>query len=202
VLRDDGRIYNVAHFFSPNGDYHTQDKLHITPAERDEYGLEPGAGIKVFDTPLGRFGIQVCYDVEFPEMTRLLTIAGAEMVFVPFSTDDRKAYMRVRYCAQARAVENWMYVVLAGNVGNLPNVRSFLINYGQSAILTPSDFAYPTNAVLAEADSNTETVVIADLDLGDLKRQRDIGSVRPLRDRRVDLYSLRGTPQVEVVRVT
>ncbi len=196
-----GERRNCAHLFCPDGQVHLQDKLHITPDERELYGLVPGEGLKVFDSPLCRFAIQVCYDIEFPETARLLTLAGAELFFVPFSTDDRKAYQRVRYCCQARAVENYIYVAAAGNVGNLPNVASFLINYGQAAVFTPSDFPFPVNAIQAEADSNTETVVITELDLTDLVRQRETGSVRPLRDRRVDLYSLHGRTPVELVRL-
>jgi predicted amidohydrolase len=194
-------IRNVAHLFTPSGDVHTQEKLHVTPGERHTWGIRPGEGLKVFDTGLARIAIQVCYDIEFPEATRLLTLAGAEVVFVPFSTDEKKSYMRVRYCAQARAVENVIYVVMAGNVGNLPQVKSFLVNYGQAAVMTPSDFAFPLNAILGEAEPNSETVVISDLDLADLSQQRKMGSVRPLMDRRPDLYELKARSPVEIKRV-
>jgi predicted amidohydrolase len=147
-------------------------------------------------------GIQVCYDVEFPEPSRILTLSGMELMFVPFSTDERKSYMRVRYSAHARAVENMIYVVLAGNVGNLPQVRSFLINYGRAAVLTPSDFAFPMNAIQAEAESNTETVVITDLNLDDLAMQRGLGSVTHLRDRRPDLYEITPKIPIEIVRIS
>lgn len=200
VKRSDG-IHNVAHLFTPSGEVHTQEKLHVTPGERRFWGIRPGEGVKIFDTGLARIAIQVCYDIEFPELSRLLTLSGAEVIFVPYSTDERKSYMRVRYCAQARAVENMVYVVIAGNVGNLPQVRSFLVNYGQAAVLTPSDFAFPLNAVLGEAEPNTETVVISDLDLADLSQQREMGSVRPLRDRRSDMYHLQARTPVEIVRV-
>ncbi|MCB1173869.1 MAG: GNAT family N-acetyltransferase [Leptospiraceae bacterium] len=200
VLRD-GLIYNTAHLFSPAGNVYTQDKLHITPSERRLWGIVPGDSIRLFDTPLGRIAIQICYDVEFPELSRLLTLAGAEVLFVPFSTDEKKAYFRVRYSAQARAVENYVYAVIAGNVGNLPNVKSYLLNYGQSAILTPSDFSFPVSAVQSEAEPNAETVVIGDLDLSSLSEQREIASVRPLVDRRQDLYDLRPLKRVEVIRV-
>jgi predicted amidohydrolase/GNAT superfamily N-acetyltransferase len=193
-------IRNVAHLFTPAGQVYTQDKLHITPDEREEYGIEPGHGLHVFDTGHARIAIVVCYDIEFPELCRLLTLAGAEVVFVPFSTDERKAYLRVRYSAQARAVENTIYTVLAGNVGNLPNVENFLINYGQAAIFTPSDFQFPPDGIAAVADSNTETVVITDLDLVSLEEAREMGSVRPLRDRRLDLYHLEATTPVQIVR--
>ena len=198
VLRD-GKLFNVAHFFTPSGKVHTQDKIHITPAEREWWDIQPGEKIRVFDTPHCRMAIVVCYDIEFPELVRLLTLAGVEVLFVPFSTDERKAYNRVRFCAQARAVENYIYVVLSGNVGNLPNVKSYLINYGQSAILTPSDFAFPEGCVEGIADPNTETVVIADLDISNLHLQREIGSVRPLYDRRDDLYSLKANQKIEII---
>jgi len=200
-VRTGGTLRNVAHLFAPSGNVYTQEKLHVTPGERTHWGMQPGQGLRVFDTGLARIAIQVCYDIEFPEVSRLLTLAGAEVLFVPFATDERKSYMRVRYTGQARAVENMIYVVMTGCVGNLPQVRSFLINYGKAVICTPSDFSFPVNAIAAEADPNTETVVIADLDLSDLAKQREQGTVRPLRDRRPDLYRLESRGAVEVVRV-
>ena len=115
----DGKYYNTAHLFSPTGNVYTQDKLHITPVERNEGGIEPGTAIRVFHTPLARIAIQVCYDIEFPEVSRLLTLAGVEIIFVPCYTEEKKAYYRVRHCAQARAVENFIYVVMTGSVGNM-----------------------------------------------------------------------------------
>jgi len=201
VMGPDG-IRNVAHLFTPSGNVYTQDKLHVTPSERNEYGVQPGDGLKVFDTGFGRIAIQVCYDIEFPETIRLLTLAGAQVVFVPFSTDERRSYLRVRYTAAARAVENGIYTVLSGNVGNLPRASNFLINYGQSCVCTPSDFPFPISAVAGEADPNSETVVICDLDLDALETVREIGSVRQLRDRRPDLYQLEAPTPVEVIRVS
>lgn len=201
-VRVNGAIRNVAHLFTPSGRVYTQEKLHVTPTERIEYGIQPGEGLKVFDTSHARIAILICYDVEFPELARLQALAGAEVIFVPFSTDERKAYLRVRYTAQARAVENVVYTVLSGNVGNLPQVDNFLINYGQACILTPSDFAFPTGGVAAASDSTTETVVISDLDLSAIEQAREMGSVRPFRDRRADLYELKATPPVEVIRAS
>ncbi len=196
----EGELRNVAFLFTPKGEFFTQDKLHITPDERQNFGIQPGRGINVFDTGIARIAIQVCYDVEFPEVTRLLTMRGAEILFVPFSTDEKKAYQRVRICAHARAIEDWIYVVLAGNIGNLPQVTSFLINYGQAAVFTPSDFPFPANGIAAEADPNTETVVITDLNLNDLAVHREFGAVRPLRDRRVDLYDINERQHIPLIR--
>lgn len=199
VLRDD-EVYNVAHLFTPSGNVYTQDALHVPPIERNEFDIEPGEEIKVFDTPLARIAIQVSYDIEFPELSRLLVLSGAEVIFVPYSTDEKKAYDRIRYTAQARAVENFVYTVITGNVGNLPTVRNYLINYGQAAVFTPSDFAFPPSATAGEAEANVETVVITDLDLTSLLQQRELASVRHLYDRRTDLYDLRAKKAVKIVR--
>lgn len=197
----EGELRNVGHLFTPAGNVYTQEKLHVTPGERNYWGMQPGDKLKVFETPHGRIGILICYDIEFPELARLLTLKGVDVLFVPFATDERKSYHRVRYCGQARAVENMVYVVLAGCVGNLPQVRSFLVNYGQAAVCTPCDIAFPKDGIAAEADPNCETVVITELDLNDLAVQRDLGSVRPLHDRRPDLYDLVARVPLEVVRV-
>ncbi|HXV59680.1 MAG TPA: bifunctional GNAT family N-acetyltransferase/carbon-nitrogen hydrolase family protein [Vicinamibacteria bacterium] len=198
IIRED-KVYNVAHVFTPGGQIHTQDKLHITRSERQVWDVQPGKGLKLFDTPRGRFAVLVCYDIEFPELSRLLAGMGVEVIFVPFSTDEKKSYFRVRYCAQSRAVENYIYVVLSGNVGTLPAVRPYLINYGQAGIYTPSDFSFPLEAKLAEAEPNIETVVISEIDLGSLNQQRHVGSVRPLQDRRTDLYELSAKITVELI---
>jgi len=200
IRRADGHLYNVAHFFTPTGKVYTQDKLHITPWERQAWNIRPGSGLKVFHTPMGRIAIQVCYDIEFPEVSRLLALAGAEVIFVPFSTDEKKAYYRIRYSAHARSVENYIYTVISGNAGNLPN-KQYLLNYSQSAILTPSDFAFPTHGVAAEADPNVETVVVGELALSNLAKQREVGSVKPLYDRRTDIFELKSKIPVEIIHV-
>lgn len=195
-----GRIYNTAHIFTPHGKIFTQDKLHIGLQERKEFGITPGEEIRVFDTPFCRIAVLPSTDIEYPELARLLTLAGVEVIFVPFSTDERKAYLRVRYSAQARASENYLYVVASGNAGNLPSTKNYLINYAQSAVFTPSDFSFPPGGIAGEADPNAETVVIADLDLNVLALQREHGSVRPLFERRSDLYDLRLKQPIRVVK--
>jgi predicted amidohydrolase len=197
----DGLLYNTAHLFTPTGHVYTQDKLHITPSERNESDIQPGDIIRVFDTPLARIAIQICYDIEFPEVSRLLTLAGAEIIFVPFYTDEKNAYYRVRYCAQARAVENFLYVVITGNVGNLRTKIGSFMNYSQAAVLTPSDYAFPERGLEGEADPNVEAVVISELALGALVQQRQIATVRPLHDRRPDLYTLETKAHIEIIRV-
>lgn len=196
-----GTMRNVAQFFTPSGAVYEQEKLHITPAERESWGITPGEGIKVFETPLGRLAIVICYDIEFPELVRLLVQHGVDIILNPFATDERKSYLRVRYCAQARAVENMVYVVMAGNVGGLSRSPAMFLNYGQAAICTPSDFAFPMDGIAAEGIVNTQTVVVADLDLGALDIQRQSASVRPLLDRREDLYSLTARAPIQRIVV-
>jgi predicted amidohydrolase len=96
--------------------------------------------------------------------------------------------MRVRYCAQARAIENQCFVVLSGNVGNLPGVDNMDVQYAQSCILTPCDFPFARDGIAAEASENIEALTIADVNLADLTWARAEGTVRNLADRRFDLY--------------
>jgi predicted amidohydrolase len=122
-------------------------------------------------------------------MARHLVDQGAQILFVPFCTDERKSYLRVRYCCQARAVENQIYVAMAGNVGNLPNVHNMDIQYAQSCILTPCDFPFARDGIAADTTPNVETVAFADLRLESLRMARHSGTVQNLKGRRHDLYS-------------
>jgi len=110
---------------------------------------------------------------------------------VPFNTDERRGYLRVRYCAQARAVENQVYIVMAGCVGNLPQVENLDIHFAQSAILTPSDVEFHREGIATEAPANSETLIFQDLDINLIMRNREFGSVQTWKDRRLDLYNVR-----------
>lgn len=186
----DGKLFNVSYVLQRNGKIDSIPKIHITPSEEYDWNIQGGNEIQVIDTDVARIGVQICYDVEFPEMTRKLAEDGMEILFVPFLTDTQNAYNRVRYCAQARAIENECFVAIAGNVGNLPKVTNVDLQFAQSAVLTPSDFAFPVNGVKAEATPNTEMIVVSDIDLSLLTELHNYGSVQTLKDRRVDLYQL------------
>ncbi len=187
-LYDNESLYNVSYLLQRDGTWDVQYKLHITPDENAYWGLCGGKRLQVFHTDCAKVGILICYDVEFPELPRLLAERGIDILFVPYWTDTKNAYQRIRHCAQARAIENEIYVVITGSVGNLPNVENMDIQYSQSAILTPSDFAFPHDSIAAETTPNTEMCLVADLDLDKLKELREKGSVRNARDRRRDLY--------------
>jgi predicted amidohydrolase len=188
---EDGEIQNVAYVFLRDGSVHAREKIHPTPNERHWWAIQGGDEVDVISTDCGPIGVLICYDSEFPELARRLADQGARILFVPFCTDNRQGYLRVRYCSQARAIENQLYVVMSGNVGNLPNVENMDVQYAQSAILTPCDFPFARDGIAAEATENVETVTIADLDLSDLSWARAQGTVRNLKDRRSDLYEVK-----------
>ncbi len=185
---ENGELFNVSYLLHRDGKMDEHRKIHITPNERKYYGMKGGDQIKVIDTDCGKVGLVICYDVEFPELPRILADQGMKILFVPYLTDTQNAYMRVRHCAAARAIENECYVAIAGCVGNLPGVNNMDIQYGQAAVFTPSDFAFPSNAVKGEATPNTESTLIVDVDLNLLKELHHYGAVRTMSDRRKDLY--------------
>ena len=187
---DDGSIQNVAYVCLRDGSVHAQEKIHPTPNEAYWWKIKGGGSVDVIQTDIGPVGVLICYDSEFPELARRLVDEGARIIFVPFCTDNRQGYMRVRYCAQARAIENQCFVVLSGNVGNLPGVDNMDIQYAQSCILTPCDFPFARDGIAAEASENIETLTIADVNLADLTWARAEGTVRNLADRRFDLYRI------------
>ncbi len=190
-LYKDDALKNVGYVCHRNGLVEKYEKLHITPDEQKYWGLKGGDILKTYDTDAGKIGVLICYDVEFPELPRLLADEGMQILFVPYLTDTQNAYMRVRCCAQARAIENECFVAITGNTGNLPEVENMDIHYSQAAVFTPSDFAFPSNGVKSEATANAEMVLIADVDLKLLDELHSYGSVRNLKDRRKDFYQLK-----------
>ena len=189
-IRDE-KLYNAGYLCKRDGTIDRYEKIHGTPDEAKVWGMQGGNSIQVFDTDCGKIGILICYDSEFPELSRLLADDGMDILFIPFLTDTQNGYSRVRHCAQARAIENECYVAIAGSVGNLPNVHNMDIQFAQSMVFTPCDFSFLTNGIKAEATPNTEMILIADVDIGLLRELHELGSVRNLKDRRKDLYELR-----------
>ena len=185
---EEGHIRNICYICLRDGSIYTQPKIHPTPDEIYWWNIEGGDELDVIPTDCGPIGVLICYDSEFPELARYLTDQGANILFVPFCTAERNGYLRVRYSCQARAVENQCYVVLSGNVGNLPRVHNMDIQYAQSCILTPCDFHFARDGIAADTTPNSEAVALADLRMDSLTLARNTGSVRNRGDRRHDLY--------------
>ncbi len=185
------RLYNAGYLCRRDGTMERYEKLHITPDETKVWGMQGGTQLKAFDTDCGKIGILICYDSEFPELSRLLADEGMDILFVPFLTDTQNGFSRVRNCSQARAIENECYVAIAGCVGNLPKVHNMDIQYAQAMVFTPCDFAFPATGIKAEATPNTEMILIADVDIDLLRELHQFGSVRNLKDRRKDIFELK-----------
>ncbi len=188
---EDDRLHNVAYLFRRDGTLEKQYKLHITADERRWWGVRGGTEVRSFTTDRGPVAILVGYDVQFPELGRIVADSGARIVFVPFTATDRNEYYALRVCAQARAMENHVYVAMSGVVGNLPFVDNADVHYAVSGIYTPSDVAFSRDGIAAETTPNIEAVLVQDLDLELLRRHRELGTFRNLADRRKDIYAVR-----------
>ncbi len=195
TLMKDDSLENLAYVFLRTGAVHTQSKIHPTPNESYWWNIEGGDKLKAIQTDCGPIGVLVCYDSEFPELARHLTDQGMKILFVPFCTDERQGYLRVRYCCQARSVENQIYVVTSGMVGNLPDVENMDVHYAESGIFTPCDFPFARDGIAALADTNTETIIFSDLVIDQLNVSRNSGTVQNLKDRRFDLYRVEWNPK-------
>lgn len=189
IIEENGRLFNTAFLFYPDGRIEEQRKLHITPTEVKEWNMAAGDALQVFDTDKGRIAVLICYDVEFPEIVRMARARGADVLFCPSCTDDRHGFHRVRYTCHARTIENQIYVVTTGTIGSLPTVDFMRGNYGQAAVITPNDVPFPPGGILAAGEINHDMIITADLDLSLLHQVREKGSVTTWRDRRTDLYT-------------
>ena len=189
IIEEQGKLYNTAFLFYPDGRVGQQKKIHITPWEVKGWNMGAGDSLQIFETDKGKVAMIICYDIEFPEWVRIAKARGADVIFCPSCTDDRHAFHRVRYTSHARTIENQVYVVLTGTVGSLPTVDFMRANFGQAAILTPNDIPFPSRGILAEGEINNDMLVTADLDIQLLYDVREKGSVTTWRDRRTDLYT-------------
>jgi predicted amidohydrolase len=200
IPSSDGQaLHNECFFFGPSGSHASQCKIHMTRFEKEEWFIQPRNEFRIIETDFGKVAITICYDVEFPELARVAGREGVHVLLVPSCTDDRQGFLRVRYCAQARAIENQMYVVHSSTVGSLPMVPAVSLNYGVASILTPSDFPFSRDGILAEGIANQETMVIGELNLKTLVESRLTGTVLPLRDSEA---SAEVKKRVEVVKLT
>ena len=181
LVREGGRTTNVAHLFEPGGRPHRHAKTHIFPAESAWESAE-GDRLEAVDLGFARAGIAICYEAEIPECASSLAEQGAEILLCPSFTLTEHGFWRVRHCAQARCVENQVFVAHCCAVGNpgapLPD------GWGRSSILAPCDAGWPATGVLAEAEANREMVVRAEIDLERLHENRKTGAAPTFRDRR------------------
>jgi predicted amidohydrolase len=181
VRKSDGRTVNAAQLITPEGRIGEQEKIIMTPFER-EWGISPGGPLRVFETKLGNFGIAICYDSEFPLLVRALAEAGAEVVLVPSCTERISGYNRVRTAALARALENSIATVQSPTVGDAAWSPAIDFNSGAAGIYVPSEQGVADAGILAEGRVNSPQWVMAVVDLAALRRLRSSGEMRNYSD--------------------
>lgn len=186
-----GHYVNRAYFFAPDGTFKFQDKLMMTRFEAEEWGVEGGdpAALHVFDTELGRVGINICYDAEFPAIAAAQAAAGMEMLLVPSFTGNAHGYTRVRVGGMARALENQIYAVHAPFLADAAWTYAIETAVGAPAIYAPSDpgsgptpNGLPESGVVAEGGMNVPGWLHQTLDLGLMREVRRDGHVLNARD--------------------
>ncbi len=174
-----GSRVNRAWFFSPNGSASYQDKRIMTRFERESWNISSGEVLRVFETRLGKLGVTLCYDSEFPLIARAQAEAGAILLLTPSCTDARAGYERVRIGCQARALENQIYVAQAPLVGELPWSPAIDVNVGRAGVYGPPDRGFPDDGVLAQGAMNEPAWVYASVDPAEVERVRREGQVLP-----------------------
>lgn len=172
---------NVAHIFGPSGAAGHYDKIMPTPGERNLLGITGGRTLKLFDTPKARIGLLICYDIEFPLLSRALAEAGAEVILAPSDTETEWGYWRVRVGGMARALENQCYVVHAPLIGAAPFCEPCPNNAGAAGVYAPSDAGFPAGGIVAPGEMNRPQWVYADLDLARIAEVRECGNVQTFR---------------------
>lgn len=176
---DGPRPVNRAVLFGPNGRIGHQDKQIMTRFEREEWDVIGAPGLRIFDTPVGKLGILICYDSEFPLLARVLAEAGVEIILVPSCTDTIAGYNRVRIGSMARALESQCVVVQSPTVGTVSWNPAIDENRGAAAIYAPSDGLWPESGIIALGEIDQPGWVKAGVDLRRIARSRTKGGVLP-----------------------
>ena len=135
------RPVNRARLFAPSGAVGVQDKQIMTRYERDVMDVAPGGPLRLFDTALGRIGILICYDAEFPLLGRALK--DADIILAPSCTEVLSGYWRVRVGAMARALETQCVSVMASLVGTFDECPHVNANTGMGGVFGPPDIGFP-----------------------------------------------------------
>lgn len=179
--RRDGGFVNAARLITPAGRIGIQEKLIMTPFEVG-WGVQPGSGLQVFDTALGRIGVAICYDSEFPLLVRAQAEAGAELILIPSCTERVAGWSRVRTAALARALESQIATATSPMVGEASWSPAVDRNTGAAGIFTPAEAAVAETGILAEGRLNEPGWVTATIDLAALRQLRRCGEMRNYAD--------------------
>jgi predicted amidohydrolase len=175
--RSADRILNAARLVTPGGSVGVQHKLIMTPFERS-WGISGGGPIRVFETSLGRIGIAICYDSEFPLIVRAQAEAGATLILIPSCTEQLSGYHRVRTAALARALESQIATVLSPTVGDASWSPAVDRNTGRAGVYVPPDTSLAATEALVEGELDVPGWIAADIDFAAVERLRREGETR------------------------
>jgi predicted amidohydrolase len=168
----DGSRTNRAFLFTPDGSMGWQDKMMLTRWEREVWHMTAGSEVRVFDTPFGPIGINICYDVEFPLVARRQAEAGARIILSQCCCDSLRGYYRVRVGARARALENQAYVVQSVAIGDSSWLAGFGRIVGYAGAFGPPDLGAHESGIIAQSKNKHPEWVYATLDLKAVDRIR------------------------------
>ncbi len=174
--RDDGTVANVARLFAPNGNSGTQEKIIMTPFEK-RWGVTGGGEARVFETEIGRIGVLICYDSEFPLLARTMTDAGARLLLVPSCTERVSGYHRVRTAAMARALESTVAVAQSPTVGEAAWSPAVDFNSGAAGIYVPAEAGVSDTGVLVAGPLNESHLAVGEIDFAKLERLNTQGEM-------------------------
>ncbi|MEP2654643.1 MAG: carbon-nitrogen hydrolase family protein [Sedimentitalea sp.] len=169
------RPVNRARLFAPGGDMGAQDKQIMTRFERDIWGVIGGGPLQIFDTAVGKLGVLICYDSEFPLLARALS--ECDVILVPSCTEALAGYWRVRIGAMARALETQCVTVMSSVVGEARWSDAIETGVGAGGIFGPPDRGFPSTGVLAEGVIGAPGWTYADVDLAAIAQVRADGIV-------------------------
>lgn len=198
VEQASGRITNAAQLITPKGAVGSATKSMMTPFEKD-WGVVGGDALAVFDTSLGRIGIAICYDSEFPVLVRAMCVAGADMILVPSCTERISGASRITTAARARALENTCAVVVSPTVGDALWSPAVDVNVGRAGIYVPAEHGISDDGVIVEGELNNPGWVTGEVDFLGLRHLRDGGEMHNAADWAHQPGGDAPLPDVEVV---
>lgn len=182
VLEKD-RAVNRAFLFGPLGSMGFQDKFKMTRFENEDWKVSSSSqGLTCFPTDFGNLGINICYDVEFPQYAKHLSHAGVQVLLAPSCTETLHGLNRVHIGARARALENQFFVGVASTVGDAPWSPAVDINTGQALVCAPPDLGFPSDGVINLGKLNQTGWTKTDLDLSLIENVRKQGTVLNYQD--------------------
>ncbi|MGC3938151.1 carbon-nitrogen hydrolase family protein [Roseobacter sp. EG26] len=169
------RPVNRARLFTPGGQKGVQDKQIMTRFERDVWRIQGGGPLQIFDTDLGKIGVLICYDAEFPLLGRAL--ADCDLLLVPSCTEQLSGYWRVRIGAMARALETQCVAIMSSLVGEASWSEAVNITTGTGGVFGPPDVGFPPDGIIALGEIGSPGWTFAEIDLASIANVRTDGRV-------------------------